>query len=143
MPTHPAPENPPAVCSDDPFAARLRSSPEQWHALLWAAARMEAAGGRIADLPQAVEEWVAAHLAAPDIGLSRAVAEHLDDLSALGRSPATLRNRRWRLGRLVAAVGDIPLARLSRGAIASWIASGPSASRRDRHAAASAFCRWA
>lgn len=118
-------------------------TPVQRHALLLAAARIEAAGGRIEDLPEAAEEWIAAHLAAGRIALSEAVAEHVAELEALGRSPRTVADRRWRLGRLVAAVGDRPIAQLTRGRIADWVASGPPRGRRDMHAAASALCRWA
>lgn len=118
-------------------------TPVQRHALLLAAARIEAAGGRIEDLPEAVEEWIAAHLAAGRIALSEAVAAHVAELEALGRSPRTVADRRWRLGRLVAAVGDRPVAQLTRGRIADWVASGPPRGRRDMHAAASALCRWA
>ena len=116
---------------------------EQRHAILLAAARIEAAGGCAGDLPEAVEDWIAAHLAAGRIALSAAVAAHVADLESLGRSPRTVADRRWRLGRLVAAVGDRPVAQLTRGRIASWVASGPPRGRRDMFAAASALCRWA
>lgn len=115
----------------------------QRHALLLSAARIEAAGGSIEDLPEAAGEWVEAHLAAGCIALSAAVAEHVAELAALGRSPRTVTDRRWRLGRLVAAVGDRPIAQLTRGRIAAWVASGPPWGRRDMFAAASALCRWA
>lgn len=118
-------------------------TPVQRHALLLAAARIEAAGGSAEDLPEAAEEWIAAHLAAGRIALSAAVAAHVAELEALGRSPRTVADRRWRLGRLVSAVGDRPIAQLTRGRIASWVASGPPRGRRDMHAAASALCRWA
>lgn len=118
-------------------------TPVQRHALLLAAARIEAAGGRTEDLPEAVEEWIVAHLAAGRIALSAAVAAHVADLEALGRSPRTVADRRWRLGRLIAAVGDRPIAQLTRGRIADWVASGPPRGRRDMFAAASALCRWA
>jgi integrase len=125
------------------LADRVRSSPANWHALLLAAARMEAAGGCIDDLPEAAAEWAETHLAGASTPLSRAIEDHLADLAALNRAPSTRLNRRWRLGRMLAALGDRPLSRLSRPVLADWIASGgPPGSRRDRHAAASAFCRW-
>lgn len=117
--------------------------PEKRHALLLAAARLEAAGGRMEDLPEAVSEWISAHLAAGRITLSAAVREHLEDLAALGRAPSTLYNRRWRLGKLLAAAGDRPMAQLTRGTIAAWVAASTPGSRRDMHAAASALCHWA
>lgn len=116
---------------------------EKRHALLLAAARLEAAGGRMEDLPEAVSEWISAHLAAGRISLSAAVREHLAELASLGRSPATLRTRRWRLGKLLASMGDRPVAQLTRGPIAAWVAAATPGSRRDMHAAASALCRWA
>lgn len=115
----------------------------QRQSILLAAARIEAAGGRAEDLPEAAEEWIAAHLAAGRIALSEAVASHVAELEALGRSPRTVADRRWRLGRLVGAVGDRPIAQLTRGRIAGWVASGPPRGRRDMYAAASALCRWA
>lgn len=128
----------------DALAERLRASPASWHALLLAAARMEAAGGHIDDLPEAAAEWAETHLAGSAMPLSRAIEGHLADLAALNRAPSTQLNRRWRLGRMLAALGDRPLSRLARPDLADWIASGgPPGSRRDRHAAASAFCRWA
>ena len=82
----------------------------QRHAILLAVARIEAAGGSAEDLPEAAEDWIAAHLAAGRIALSAAVAAHVADLESLGRSPRTVADRRWRLGRLVEAVGDRPVA---------------------------------
>lgn len=108
-----------------------------------AVARMEEAGGSVEDMPAAVEEWTAAHLGGARRKLARAIREHLADLEAQGRAHSTVRNRRWRLETLLAEVGNRRLGNMTRGAIAAWIARAAPGSRRDRHAAASAFFRWA
>lgn len=127
----------------DALARRLGESPTAWHSVMLAVARMEEAGGSVEDMPAAVEEWTAAHLAGSRKKLARAIREHLEDMKAQGRAHSTVRNRRWRLGTLLAEVGNRRLGNLTRGVIAGWIARAAPGSRRDRHAAASAFCRWA
>jgi integrase len=127
----------------DELARRVASSPAQWHAVMLAVARLEEAGGRVDDLPAAVEEWTAAHLGGARRKLARAIREHLADLEAQGRAHSTVRNRRWRLETLLDEVGNRRIGNLSRGMIAGWIAGAAPGSRRDRHAAASAFFRWA
>jgi integrase len=127
----------------DALARRLGESPTAWHSVMLAVARMEEAGGSVEDMPAAVEEWTAAHLGGARRKLARAIREHLADLEAQGRAHSTVRNRRWRLETLLAEVGNRRLGNLTRGAIAAWIARAAPGSRRDRHSAASAFCRWA
>lgn len=127
----------------DPIARRLSQSPTAWHSVMLAVARLEEAGGKVEDLPAAVEEWVAAHLGSAKRKLARAIREHVADLERQGRAHSTVRNRRWRLETLVEEVGNRQLGRLTRGVLAGWIAGAAPGSRKDRHSAASAFCRWA
>ena len=122
---------------------RIRESETAWHSVMLAVAKLEEAGGRVEDLPAAAEEWVATHLGCAKRKLGRAIKEHLKDMEAQGRAHSTIRNRRWRLETLLADVGNRRLGRLTRGVLAGWIAGAAPGSRRDRHAAASAFCRWA
>lgn len=113
------------------------------HSVMLAVARLEEAGGRLEDLQEAVEEWIAGHLAGSKLRLKRAVKEHLADLKAQGRAHSTIRNRRWRLDTLAREVGNKRLGQFSRGVLSGWIARADPGSRRDRHSAASAFFRWA
>jgi len=121
----------------------LAGKPLEWHAVMLAVARMEEAGGRVEDLPLAVAEWTAVHLAGSKARLARLVREHVADMEAQGRAHSTVRNRRWRLETLVDEVGNRRIGHLTRGVITGWIAAAGPRSRRDRHSAASAFCRWA
>lgn len=115
----------------------------QWHAIMLAAARMVEAGGKVEDLPLAVEEWTAAHLGGARRKLGRAIREYVAELEAQGRARSTVRNRRWRLDTLLEEVGNRRLGNVTRGVVSGWIARAAPGSRRDRHSAASAFFRWA
>ena len=127
----------------DELAKSVATSPSQWHAVMLAAARMVEAGGRVEDLPAAVDEWAAVHLGGARRKLGRAIREHVADMEAMGRAHSTVRNRRWRLETLLADVGNRRLGMLTRGVVSGWIARAAPGSRRDRYSAASAFFRWA
>lgn len=127
------------------MAKKLRGA--KWntvmHAVMLAVARLEEAGGSVADFPEAIQEWIDGHLSGTKMLLKRAIKEHLADLKAQGRVHSTIRNRRWRLETLVREVGNRRLGQFTRGVISGWIARAAPGSRRDRHSAAAAFFRWA
>ncbi len=127
----------------DELAKSVAKSPAQWHAVMLAVARMVEAGGKVEDMPAAVEEWSAVHLGGARRKLSRAIREYMAELESQGRAHSTVRNRRWRLETLLEEVGNRRIGTLTRGVVSGWIARAAPGSRRDRHSAASAFCRWA
>ena len=99
---------------------KLKAS--QWHTVMLAVSRLEEAGGRVEDLPSAVEEWTAVHLGGARRKLGRAIREHVADMEAMGRAHATIRNRRWRLETLLEEDGNRRLGMLTRGVVSGWIA---------------------
>lgn len=105
---------------------------------------LRAAGGTPEDLPAAAKEYADRHLSEYRATLGEVLKKHLEDMEALGRAKDTLRERRWRCGKLVDALGaDKRISTIGRTEIAEWVASAPAGSRRNHYAAAAAFFKWA
>ena len=121
----------------------LNLPPAEKLAVAEALEALRAEGGNALDLPAAAREYVARHLAESKATIGEALQKHLDDLRSLGRSAATIRQRKALCEGLCKAVGENKrLGTVGRPEIAEWVASAKPGSRRAYYTAAAAFLRW-
>jgi integrase len=105
---------------------------------------LRAEGGDPLDLPAAAREFAARHLAESRATLEEVLNRHLDDLRALGRSKATIRQREDLCRNLCKSVGGTRrIGAVGRPEIAEWVATATPGSRRAYYTAAAALFRWA
>ena len=105
---------------------------------------LRAAGGSPGDLPAAAREFAEKHLSEYRATLGEVTEKHLEDLRNAGRSNETIRDRRWRLGKLVESMGaGRRVSTIGRPDIAEWVGKQTAGSRRQFYTAAAALFRWA